>query len=122
MNLLAARQRAVDRLTALGQREMHGQDPLEVLGSAGATDWDCLTAAARLALQGRREGLPVFRQVLDAPGYAASASGLEVGLAALGLALLEGGDALERLEALKVWPHNGLDVDLAAALTLARGL
>ena len=85
----------------------------------GNRDWTALAEAARRALDGDRTAAAVFRRVFDGSGFAASASGFEIGYAALGLGLCGDTAALPRLEAVSM-PFNGIDQMVGAACVLLR--
>ena len=103
-----AEQRARERLQFLADRcEEQG----------GNSDWHALAIAARRALAGDRTAADVFRRVFDEPGFAVSNSCMEVGYAALGLALCGDAAALDRINAVTI-RFNGIgeNVDVARRL------
>lgn len=83
----------------------------------GNRDWDQLVEAARWALAGDERGIAVCRRVFEQPGFCTSNSGMEVGYAALGLALLGDVASLETLRR-ESMPFNGIDDNLAIARVL----
>ena len=83
----------------------------------GNTDWNALAVAARAALAGDRTVASVFHRVFDEPGFAVSNSGMEVGFAALGIALCGDVSGLAKFRETNM-PFNGNDVALEAARVL----
>jgi hypothetical protein len=83
----------------------------------GNRDWNALAEAARRALAGDRSAATVFRRVFEERGFAVSASGMEVGYAALGIALCGDAGGLVYFAAREM-PFNGIDEQLAAARLL----
>jgi hypothetical protein len=82
----------------------------------GHNSWDVLAQAAAWALAGDHRGVEVFRRVFD-DGFASSASGMEVGYAALGLGLLGDAESIDRVSR-EAMAFNGIDEALAAARVL----
>src|SRR5437899_2607422 len=83
----------------------------------GNRDWNALAQAARRVLAGDRSVASVFRRVFEEPGFAVSASGMEIGYAALGIGLC-GDTAGLAYFATRSMPFNGIDEHLAAARVL----
>lgn len=81
------------------------------------SDWHALAVAARRALAGDHSAAEVFRRVFDEPGFAVSNSGMEVGYAALGIALCGDVSSLEKFR-WTAMPFNGNDEYLAVARVL----
>jgi hypothetical protein len=77
-------------------------------------DWSELADAAARALAGDRSAAAVFRKVFEVNGFAASNSGMEIGYAAIGIALCGDRDGL-RYFATRSMPFNGIDEHLRAA-------
>ena len=101
--------------------EAHARERLTRLAACdepgGNPDWNLLSEAARRALGGDRSAAAVFRRVFEEPGFAASSSNLEIGYAALGIALCGDRGALPHF-ALRSMPFNGISDDLAVARVL----
>lgn len=87
----------------------------------GNSDWHQLAVAARRVLDGDRSAASVFRRVFDEPGFAVSNSGMEVGYAALGIALCGDVEALDKFRT-KSMPFNGIDGNLEVARILLGAL
>lgn len=106
---------------SLNQALAHARERLAHLADSyeehGNADWNALAHAARWALAGDRTAASVFHRVFEEPGFAVSASGMEVGYAALGIALCGDAGGL-RYFATRSMPFNGIDEDLAAARLL----
>ena len=83
----------------------------------GNEDWNMLARAARRVLAGDRTVASVFRRVFEEPGFAVSASGMEVGHAALGIALCGDREGLAYF-ATRHMPFNGIEHSLDAARAL----
>ena len=83
----------------------------------GNSDWHSLAVAARRALAGDHTAAEVFWRVFKEPGFAVSNSCMEVGYAALGLALCGDVAALEKIRD-RSMPFNGIDANLEVARTL----
>jgi len=104
------------------EAEQIARERLQSLANAceergGNSDWHSLAVAARRALSGDRSAAETFRRVFDEPGFAVSNSGMEVGYAALGVALCGDFESLEKFRS-KSMPFNGIDGNLAVARTL----
>jgi hypothetical protein len=102
-----AEQFARERLTLLAQR----------YGEGANEDWNALALAARAALAGDRTAAATFRRVFDEPGFAVSNSCMEVGYAAIGLALCGEIGYLDKLRAVRM-PFNGIDAHVSVACVL----
>src|SRR5690348_7980270 len=83
----------------------------------GNADWNALAKAARRVLDGDRTVASVFRRVFEEPGFAVSASGMEIGHAALGIALCGDREGLVYF-ATRHMPFNGIEEALDAARVL----
>jgi hypothetical protein len=81
------------------------------------SDWYALAVAARRALAGDRTATEVFRRVFDERGFAISNSGMEVGYAALGIALCGDTADLAKFRDMSM-PFNGIDANLEVARVL----
>lgn len=97
------------------------RDPVAALVTIAddrAGDWERVQAAVALALQGRREAIPLLLLVLSEPSFAGSAPGGVALLAALALSLLEGPAAARAVgaSARPLGTETGLDREALAAL------
>jgi len=103
------------------EAESTARERLEFLAKSyedgGNADWNLLAKAARRALAGDRSAASVFRRVFEEAGFATSASGMEVGYAALGIALCGDREGLVYF-AKRSMPFNGIDEQLAVARVL----
>lgn len=91
----------------------------QVAGDDEAGDYVRLAAGLALALEGSAAGIPVLRRVLGDSYFALTASGMERGDAALGLALLGDVDAVPLIRAVSA--INGNDLCRALALRALAG-